>query len=80
MSDPKPLTPAEARRLWVEALRSGEYEQGRTWLRENDRYCCLGVACELYRKHTGIGRWESNCFDSGSGAKSQYVSDEVKRR
>jgi hypothetical protein len=41
----------EAKRLWVEALRSGEYAQGRNYLAEmwagNWRYCCLGVLCEV---------------------------------
>jgi hypothetical protein len=33
---------------WVEALRSGNYPQGRWELHtDDDRYCCLGVLCEL---------------------------------
>lgn len=32
---------------WLEALRSGEYEQGENWLQANGKYCCLGVLCEL---------------------------------
>lgn len=36
---------------WVEALRSGRYQQGRIRLhfREGgkDRFCCLGVLCDL---------------------------------
>lgn len=35
---------------WVKALRSGEYKQGRESLRSQDRYCCLGVLCDLYAK------------------------------
>ena len=42
-----------ARSLWVEALRSGEYQQGRSALCEGGQYCCLGVACEVYQKHVG---------------------------
>ena len=41
----------ENAKLWVEALRSGEYEQGRGALctiDEPKKNCCLGVACELY--------------------------------
>jgi hypothetical protein len=44
-------------RLWVDALRSGEYEQGKNYLLSPDgkqRYCCLGVACEI----SGVGSWE----------------------
>lgn len=32
---------------WVKALRSGEYTQGREWLRRSDNFCCLGVLCDL---------------------------------
>jgi hypothetical protein len=37
---------------WVKALRSGEYKQGKEWLhqkndRGQDRFCCLGVLCDL---------------------------------
>lgn len=40
-------TPEEARAAWVEALRSGEYKQGKRYLANDGKYCCLGVACEL---------------------------------
>lgn len=36
---------------WLDALRSGRYEQGTGWLHyEEDhthKFCCLGVLCEL---------------------------------
>lgn len=32
---------------WVEALRSGEYQQGRRRLRTGGAYCCLGVLADL---------------------------------
>lgn len=35
---------------WLEALRSGKYEQGRSALNTggaNGQFCCLGVLCEL---------------------------------
>jgi hypothetical protein len=32
---------------WVEALRSGEYEQGAGALRNGDKFCCLGVLCDI---------------------------------
>jgi hypothetical protein len=38
----------ERKTQWVFALRSGNYKQGRGWLREDDRFCCLGVLCDLY--------------------------------
>ena len=35
---------------WIEALRSGEYSQGKFRLYDGQRYCCLGVLCDLYLK------------------------------
>lgn len=37
----------ESRRRWVEALRSGRYEQGRNALEREGRFCCLGVLCAI---------------------------------
>lgn len=36
----------EVKKKWVEALRSGKYQQGGGALRLGDRYCCLGVLAE----------------------------------
>lgn len=39
---------AEIKQKWLEALRSGRYEQGRGVLRSRaDRFCCLGILCDL---------------------------------
>ena len=43
---------ADARYLWVEALRSGKYNQGFSALKhkkvdEGFAFCCLGVGCEI---------------------------------
>ena len=38
---------------WVAALRSGDYDQTKSFLRDEDGFCCLGVACDLYAKETG---------------------------
>lgn len=32
---------------WAFALRSGKYKQGRRSLCQNNKYCCLGVLCDL---------------------------------
>lgn len=37
----------ELKAKWVEALRSGEYTQGRGWLCREGKYCCLGVLADL---------------------------------
>lgn len=49
----------------VTALRSGEYKQARSALREGNSYCCLGVLCDLYGKSQG-GEWEEFTLDSDS--------------
>jgi hypothetical protein len=41
-------------RLWVDALRSGEYRQASEALTNGEGYCCLGVACQI----SGLGKWE----------------------
>lgn len=39
---------AEIKAKWVEALRSGRYEQTTGFLRRsNGRFCCLGVLCDV---------------------------------
>ncbi len=44
------LTKSELAR-WTTALRSGEYIQGRSYLKHHDgityKHCCLGVLCEV---------------------------------
>ncbi len=49
---------------WIDALRSGQYEQGQKWLTTiidgREKYCCLGVACvvaEVPFTLRGNGRW-----------------------
>lgn len=48
----------EAVRAWVRNLRSGEFSQTESLLRDDTGYCCLGVACETFRRVTGGGVWE----------------------
>lgn len=38
-------------KIWVEALKSGDYLQGTEYLCADDRYCCLGVLCDLYAQN-----------------------------
>lgn len=37
----------EIKQKWVEALRSGKYAQGEGSLRHQDKFCCLGVLCDV---------------------------------
>lgn len=75
------MNQTEARKLWVEALTSGEYKQGKHYLLQHGAYCCLGVACELYRKHKGGPKWGpqktgGGCeYDEHSGILPKRVRD-----
>jgi hypothetical protein len=62
----KPKLPG--RDKWIEALRSGKYEQGKGKLCKNGNYCCLGVLCEIQgRPKFNGGRDARVCFDSSKG-------------
>lgn len=54
------------KKLWVDALRSGEYRQGRNLLctegEDGDYFCCLGVLCELHAQEHARSGWESAGF------------------
>jgi hypothetical protein len=54
--DPRLKLNPEAKAAWLEALRSGRYQQGKNLLvRMNEdgssEYCCMGVLCELAIDH-----------------------------
>ena len=68
----------EFARTWIQALRSGDYEQGKGHLasKVEDKlcYCCLGVACELsplYEMQEGFQPY----FRLKAGRYSTYPSD-----
>lgn len=49
------------RKKWVAALRSGKYLQGRGALKSRDKYCCLGVACQLFHeKYPENSHWSDD--------------------
>jgi len=58
----------EVKELWLAALRSGEYKQGRQRLRTDDEFCCLGVLCDLAVKAGAV-----DGFDDGGW----YLPDDV---
>lgn len=39
---------ADIKKLWVAALESGDYQQQVGSLRAGNRFCCLGVLCNLH--------------------------------
>lgn len=44
--------------MWVDALRSGEFQQICENLHDGSNFCALGVLYELYRRDTGKGVWK----------------------
>ena len=65
---------ADIKDRWVNALRGGNYKQGKgCLLDEYGNYCCLGVLCDLYMKETGEQvTWENQC--DGFGDVTQIAS------
>lgn len=63
----------EVKKLWIDALRSGEYKQTKGILRREGGkggYCCLGVLCDLHAKQ-GLGNFkDSNAYADGLGEES----------
>lgn len=56
----------EIKTKWLEALRSGEYKQGKNMLRHEDTFCCLGVLCDIHSKETG-NQWKFVPESEGEG-------------
>ena len=62
---------------WVAALRSGEYKQGIGCLQSEDGFCCLGVACDVFAKETGVGKWVK-CPDGAFVFKITRKSEDIR--
>ena len=65
---------SERLKLLVNELRRGEFIQGQGCLRQPGNHCALGVACEVFRRHTGQGRWIP------SGGRFRFVVPGGERR
>jgi hypothetical protein len=56
------------KKLWIKALRSGEYKQGKEALRllrgrgKPDAFCCLGVLCDLHSKTKNGSKWKGGAY------------------
>ena len=67
----------EIKAKWVAALRSGQYQQGKGYLKRWDAddltpsHCCLGVLCEI-AKAEGVDVSESK-LDSAAAGMSAYA-------
>lgn len=65
-------TRAAVIKRWIAALRSGKYKQGAHALRKGDKYCCLGVLCDLAAKDGGQ-QWENGLYARSSALAPSYM-------
>lgn len=69
-------------KIWIAALRSGEYRQCSGGLRRpiigHDFYCCLGVACEIAPDITRFG--DTIAYNFGRDVTASIIPDEDWKR
>ena len=53
----------ELKARWIAALRSGKFKQGRNFLARNNEFCCLGVACEVFKDDIQLKVTETKDLD-----------------
>lgn len=95
MSEPTSTTPnatpvayyvdvEKAERL-ITLLESGEFTQGTGTLRRQETpegpvlHCCLGVACEMFRRETGLGEWQVSKHHDARSVFVAYYDAEGRR-
>ena len=62
---------------WTDALRSGSYEQGAEFLRQNNDFCCLGVLCDLYIQEHNVDEPARKSWMMGSFRVSEGEHEDV---
>lgn len=56
---------------WLKALESGKYAQGTHCLKADNKYCCLGIVCEL----AGLAHDGHQHFISHQGEHGVHLPD-----
>ena len=67
----------EYKEKWIAALRSGKYKQGTGSLRKNDKFCCLGVLCDI----VDSSKWElprSEGTPIVYDSRTSYLPEKIK--
>lgn len=68
----------ELRDKWVAALRSGKYEQGQKTLVRDNRYCCLGVLCDVAGwSDPRIGLNDTGLYQGSRFERDKYLGLEL---
>lgn len=65
----------EVKKLWLDALRSGEYTQTTGELKNSEGYCCLGVLCDIAVKNGVITEIEDGYLSQRDVADSNYIEN-----
>lgn len=63
---------------WLEALRSGDFEQGQGAMREDfgkPTYCCLGVADEVCFDATWQSKFVDHCYQDDMGSSGSLPEE-----
>ena len=71
------LTQRQKNRVFklIRALRSGKYQQCQSSLRKGNKFCCLGVACDVSK----VGYWEhENVYCSKTERGNGFLTKEVQ--
>lgn len=67
------------KKKWIDALKSGKYRQAEGALRVKNRFCCLGVLCDLYKKEHPSAHWlPDGSFQVKYKDKNKYNYEEEK--
>lgn len=79
-------TKAEAQK-WANALRSGKFKQTHGTLQDENGYCCLGVACEIFipknKKERELGGYLVGTMPRDQEASPEWlkcVNGDLRRR
>lgn len=68
----------DIKKRWVDALRSGEYEQAKNYLSTPDGYCCLGVLCEI-AVEDGVVFKDDETYFSKEEPQNDFSAEELPR-
>lgn len=63
---------AELKAKWLEALRSGKYDQTTGQLRDGNCFCCLGVLCDVFNPNGWEGVTGTREWSYGEGPDEQH--------
>lgn len=75
------MTREEARKAWIEALRSNKYPQGKRRLRSRkegeELFCVLGVLMEVVKDHFGYSKYLEEGYRKGDAVYAALLPDEI---